>query len=146
MKYFFLIITFFTVIQCKTSMEKANIQSIDSEFNQRSEFNFKYFEISDYSNLTDEDLTNQLKSFADLSQQSSTGNKEVTCFFYRKKTVGGYADEIRRAAEENEFGGIEGSEKDLVAKIRYRNSGTEKLQDILIYKNNKMTKKTEFKN
>lgn len=126
-------------------MTKPTIEAIDPEFNQKSEYNLQYFEISDYEKIPVDSLISDLSSFADQNKNVSGKNEDLTMFFYRKKLLGNYKDKIYEAATENEFGGIIGHEKDLVAKVWFTSNQESAVKKIFVYEDNKLKKKAEFK-
>ncbi len=146
MKHIVLIFSCVFLIQCTSTMTKPTMEAIDSEFNQKSEYNFQYFEISNYEKIPVDSLISDLNSYADQMINTSSKEEELTLFFYRKKLLGSnYKDKIYDAAKENEFGGIEGHEKDLVAKVWFTSNHESEVRKVFIYEENELKKMTEFK-
>lgn len=144
MKYLFFIFSSIILIQCNSAMTKPTIEAIDPEFNQKAQYSLQYFEISDYEKIPVDTLISDISSFAEENKQKLNKNEDLTMFFYRKKLLNNYKDKVYEAATENEFGGIIGHEKDLVAKVWYKADLKPETKSIFIYKDNKLVKKAEL--
>lgn len=148
MKYLVLILllafAFIIATKFKTENGPFHVQAIDSEFNQRKEFNFKYFEVSNHASLKPNELIQNIKNFTHQNSSGIQISNETTLFFYQKNSMINYQGLVQSAAEQNEFGGIEGHEKELISKIIYKIIDGKTHQSILIYKDGKLITKSEF--
>lgn len=87
-----------------------------------------------------------LNSYAVQIKNAYCKREDLTLFFYRKKILSAdYRDKIYDSAKENEFGGIIGYEKDLVAKVWFESNEESEVRKVFIYEENKLKKMTEFK-
>ena len=60
-KYILTLIICFCLTSCKN--KNMEIESIDKELNDKAEFGIQYFEISNYKNLSNDELIDQLEVF-----------------------------------------------------------------------------------
>ncbi len=109
--------------QCVVSCKNKNmeIEPIIKEFNDSAKYGIQYFEISDYKNLSAEELVTKLEDFEKMINKSRK-YKIYTNFqvlFYKKSLFANYKNHIYETAEENEFGGIEGYNDNIISKIYY---------------------------
>lgn len=97
------------------------IESIDKELNDKAEFGIQYFEISNYRNLSNDELIDQLEVFEkkyNLNRRLESYNM-FQVLFYKKSIFANYGKYVYETARDNEFGGIEGFEDNLICKIYY---------------------------
>ncbi|MDR7212197.1 hypothetical protein [Flavobacterium piscis] len=116
------------------------IESIDKELNDKAEYGIQYFEISNYENLSNDELINKLEDF----EKNYNLNRKLEAYsmfqvlFYKKTMFANYQKYAYETARDNEFGGIEGFEDNLVSKIYYYREDSNKNQlryTRILYKN-----------
>lgn len=97
------------------------IEAIDKELNEKAEYGIQYFEISDYKDLSNDELANQLELF----EKEFNRDRKIEAYdmfqvlFYKKSLFANYEKYVYETARDNEFGGIEGFEDNLICKIYY---------------------------
>ncbi|MEN2412282.1 hypothetical protein [Flavobacterium mesophilum] len=151
-------IGFILMILTSCSDNKIKIEPINSHLNERlktgkslsdpnyftSGFVFQYYQISDYSNLSDEKLLDKLESFVNKKYpyQEIKKHDDFMVFFYKKKFFSDYDyDTVYESARDNEFGEIDGFDNNLVSKIyyyKYDGMDTRKIFGRVIYKKDKL--------
>ncbi|MBL1219269.1 hypothetical protein JET18_00340 [Chryseobacterium sp. L7] len=117
-------------------MSDINIQPIDKEFNSQLEFGIQYYTISGYSNHEPEKLALYIHSYLDQNKKDIKNAKMI--LFYEDSFFSNYKKNMRESARDNEFGGIEGHQDNLVCKVWYDTSGNHSEEHLVIYKDGKM--------
>ncbi|MDR2206129.1 MAG: hypothetical protein LBE36_08245 [Flavobacteriaceae bacterium] len=123
-------------------MENINIQPIDADFNKRLEFGIQYYEISNYKKYSPQELSAFIQDYVSRNEKEIKNSQML--LFYKKSLIANYNRNMRESARDNEFGGIEGYTKNLVAKVWYNYIDDKMEQHIIIYNNGRITLKRSY--
>jgi hypothetical protein len=136
------------VFGCKNS--ELKIEPIDKELNGQlltlkgldarlfnSKEKLQYFEIAGYQQLTPAALKLKLINFIHQNYSPAEIAKPTlfTFFFYKKRAIGNYRDEVYTAASDTENGKLENFNSNLVAQVFFMKSADAQTQHVLIYGN-----------
>lgn len=124
------------IIYNNTKMENISIQPVDKEFNSQLEFGIQYYTISGYSDYKSEDLALYIHNYLDQNKNIVKNAKMI--LFYKDSFFANYKKNMRESARDNEFGGIEGHQDDLVIKVWYDIMDTQLEEHLIIFKNGKI--------
>ncbi|KFF08566.1 hypothetical protein [Chryseobacterium luteum] len=117
-------------------MKNINIKPIDKEFNSQLEFGIQYYTISGYSNHTSEELALDIQNYLDQNKNDIKNAKMI--LFYEDSFFSNYKKNMRESARDNEFGGIEGHQDNLVVKVWFDTPGAKPEEHLVIYKDGKI--------
>jgi hypothetical protein len=124
------------IIYNNIKMENMTIKPIDEEFNSKLEFGIQYYTISGYKKLSSEELAVEVQNF--LNQNKNDVKNAKMILFYEDSFFNKYKKNMRESARDNEFGGIEGHQDNLVIKVWYDGSDTQPEEHFVIYKDGKI--------
>lgn len=124
------------IIRNTMKMESVIIKPIDNEFNLKLEFGVQYYTISGYSKRSVEELTSDVENYL-ISNKSSVKNAKMI-LLYEDSFFNNYKKNLRESARDNEFGGIEGYQDNLVVKVWYDESNNQSEKHFIIYKDGKV--------
>lgn len=124
------------IIYNNTKMENISIQPVDKEFNSQLEFGIQYYTISGYSDYKSEDLALYIHNYLDQNKNIVKNAKMI--LFYKDSFFTNYKKNMRESARNNEFGGIEGHQDDLVIKVWYDIVDTQLEEHLIIFKDGKI--------
>ncbi|MGG5210692.1 hypothetical protein ACQWU4_17330 [Chryseobacterium sp. MIQD13] len=124
------------IIYNNLKMKNIKIEPIDKEFNLQLEFGIQYYTISGYKDYKSEDLASYIHNYLDQNKNEVKNAKMI--LFYEDSFFNNYKKNMRESARDNEFGGIEGHQDDLVIKVWYDTSGTKAEEHLIIYKDSKI--------
>ena len=113
------IISILFFISCHN--KNLSIEPIDKRFNDAEEWQFQYYQISNYKNLSDKDLLNKLEYFVKNKYPlKKYADKELHIYFYKKSIFANYKKCLDEMTVENvEFGGIDEYRGNLIAAFFY---------------------------
>lgn len=124
------------IIYNNLEMKNIKIEPIDKEFNSQLEFGIQYYTISGYKDYKPEDLASYIHDYLDQNKNDIKNAKMI--LFYEDSFFSNYKKNMRESARDNEFGGIEGHQDNLVIKVWYDTSGTQPKEHLIIYKDSKI--------
>ncbi|OXA94903.1 hypothetical protein [Flavobacterium hercynium] len=151
MKYHIIIYTtLFFLISCNRN--SVDVEPIDKQLNDRFERGIQYYQISNFEDLSDQHLMNQLEVFREgvsLKKENEEYDR-FQLFFYKKSFFTNYKKYALEAVEENEFGGIGEYRDNLIAqfifskishnrykytRVIYNNDNPDNIYDIKLERN-----------
>lgn len=112
------------------------IKPLDQEFNARLEFGVQYYIISGNGIDNPEKLAVFIERYLNANASMFSGAEMI--LFYEHSYFNSYESHMYESAKDNEFGGIEGFQKSLIAKVWSIKLTAGREEHLVIYKDGKM--------
>lgn len=115
-------------ISSQLNMELSTGKNLDPNFFSTNSI-FQYYQVSNYNNLSNNNLLIELESFVKnkYPNQEIEKHDNISILFYKKRILMNYdVNTIYESARDNEMGSIYGYENNLVSKILYCKENSKK--------------------